>query len=109
MDYAQFISSKWNWHKVVDLTQDNKIFNKIFRENITMAPLEIRTFLFRNLKFDEKCIEVSQLAYNRQEIEYELNINKPQPTRDPLTVAIEKEAIKYMQEGEHCNGTSPVL
>ena len=66
MDYAQFISSKWNWHKVVDLTQDNRIFNKIFRENITLAPLEIRTFLFRNLKFDEKCIEVSQLTYNKQ-------------------------------------------
>lgn len=52
MDYAQFINSKWNWHKVIDLTQDNKIFNKIFRENITLAPLEIRTFLFKNLKFD---------------------------------------------------------
>jgi hypothetical protein len=39
MDYCQFIDSKWNWHRVIDLTKENKIFNKIFRENITLDPL----------------------------------------------------------------------
>jgi hypothetical protein len=51
MDYSQFLNSKWNWQSVTDLTEENHIFNKIFRENITLAPLEIRTFLFKDLKF----------------------------------------------------------
>lgn len=56
MDYSQFINSKWNWKSVTDLTEENRIFNKIFRENITLAPLEIRTFLFKGLKFEKDCI-----------------------------------------------------
>ena len=39
MKYSEFINAKWNWDKVVNLTKENKIFNKIFRENITLLPL----------------------------------------------------------------------
>lgn len=67
MEYSQFINSKWNWKNVTDLSEENKIFNKVFRENITLAPLEIRTFLLKDLKIGEKCIEVSELTYTRLE------------------------------------------
>lgn len=88
MDYAKFINSKWNWKKVVDLSEENKIFNKIFRENITLSPLEIRTFLVKGLKFDGECIETEDLKYNKLETIYELNTEKPAPTREPITVKI---------------------
>jgi hypothetical protein len=31
MEYSDFINSKWNWNNVIDLSEDNRIFNKIFR------------------------------------------------------------------------------
>jgi hypothetical protein len=31
MNYSQFVNNKWNWKEVVDLKEENKIFNKIFR------------------------------------------------------------------------------
>ena len=39
MNYSQFVNNKWNWKSVVDLKEENKIFNKVFRENMTLAPL----------------------------------------------------------------------
>lgn len=87
MEYSQFVNAKWNWKNVIDLTEENHIFNKIFRENITMAPLEIRTFLIKDLKLN-KCIDVKDLTYNKLETVYELNTKKPQPTRDPLTLRL---------------------
>lgn len=39
MNYSQFVNNKWNWKQVVDLKEENKIFNKVFRENMTLAPL----------------------------------------------------------------------
>jgi hypothetical protein len=70
MEYSEFINNKWNWNTVIDLNEENKIFNKIFRENITLRPLEIRTFMFHELKFSGKCIEVSELVYNKEQIAY---------------------------------------
>lgn len=90
MEYSQFVNAKWNWKNVIDLTEENHIFNKIFRENITMAPLEIRTFLIKDLKFT-KCTDVKDLTYNKLETVYELDIKKLQPTRDPLTLRLEKD------------------
>jgi hypothetical protein len=109
MDYAQFVSSKWNWKSVVDLGEENRIFNKVFRENITLAPLEIRTFLFKDLKIEPKCMEVSELTYTKLETVFELNTKKNPPTRDPLTIELEKNIVKFLFDGDHCDGTSPVL
>lgn len=109
MEYGQFINSKWNWQKVMDLSEENKIFSKVFRENITLAPLEIRTFLFRDLKLDGGCIAPSELKYNKKQIKYQLDTEKPHPVRDPLTLAIEKELVDYVKNGDHCKGDSPVL
>jgi hypothetical protein len=93
---------------VTDLTEENKIFNKIFRENITIAPLEIRTFLLKDLKFDT-CIEIKDLKYNNLETSFEINTNKAPPTRDPLTIRLEKDIVQFMKDGDHCDGKSPVL
>jgi hypothetical protein len=49
MNYQKFLNNKWNWKEVVDLSAENSIFDKIFRENITLRPLEIRTFTFQGL------------------------------------------------------------
>ena len=38
-----------------------------------------------------------------------MDTNKAIPTRDPLTIALEQEIIKYNKEGDHCSGNSPVL
>ena len=45
------MQEKWNWQTVVDLSGENEIFNKEFKENITLRPLEIRTFRFKNVRF----------------------------------------------------------
>jgi hypothetical protein len=108
MEYSQFLNAKWNWKNVIDLTEENRIFNKIFRENITLAPLEIRTFLFKDLTL-EKCIEVKDLTYTKLETAYQVNTQKAAPTRDPLTVKLEKEIVQFMLEGDRCSGISPVL
>ena len=39
MPYNKFVQDKWNWHKVIDLSGENQIFNKEFKENITLRPL----------------------------------------------------------------------
>lgn len=39
MPYHKFVQDKWNWHKVIDLSGENQIFNKEFKENITLRPL----------------------------------------------------------------------
>jgi hypothetical protein len=95
MEYSQFVNAKWNWKNVIDLNEENHIFKKIFRENITMAPLEIRTFLIKDLKFN-KCTDVKDLTYNKLETIYELDTKKPQPTRDPLTLRLEKDLNQFL-------------
>ena len=55
MAYSEFIAKKWNWNEVVDLQQENQIFNKQFSERLTLRPLEIRTFLLKNVKIGEEC------------------------------------------------------
>lgn len=109
MEYSDFINSKWNWNNVIDLSEDNRIFNKIFRENITLRPLELRTFMFTDLKFAEKCVEINELKYNNQQIVYDLDKNKPSPTREPITRLIEENVIQYMKEKNHCDEVSPIL
>ena len=71
--------------------------------------MEIRTFLLKDLKIEAKCIEASSLTYTKLETAFELNTNKAPPTRDPLTVQLEEDIVKFMLEGEHCDGQSPVL
>jgi hypothetical protein len=39
MKYEQFLARKWNWNKVVNLQNENKIFDKTLSENITLRPL----------------------------------------------------------------------
>lgn len=34
MKYEEFLANKWNWNQVVDLTKENKIFNRKFSEKI---------------------------------------------------------------------------
>ena len=52
---------------------------------------------------------MKDLNYTKMETVYELNTNKPSPTRDPLTVKLEKDIIQFSQEGDRCNGKSPVI
>lgn len=56
MKYSEFLGEKWNWRRIVNLEKENAVFNKKFRENITLSPLEIRTFLIKEVKFDGGCI-----------------------------------------------------
>ena len=39
MDYDKFLKDKWNWESVLNLTQENEIFQKVFSENIVLRPL----------------------------------------------------------------------
>ena len=39
MPYSKFVNDKWNWNSVINLTEENSIFNKVFSENITLRPL----------------------------------------------------------------------
>jgi hypothetical protein len=39
MAYGDFLNRKWNWNGVIDLSAENDIFNKAFKENITLRPL----------------------------------------------------------------------
>jgi hypothetical protein len=39
MKYSEFLAKKWNWNSVVDLKNENSIFNKLFGENIELRPL----------------------------------------------------------------------
>lgn len=71
--------------------------------------MEIRTFIIKNMKFAEKCIEVKELKYNQQGINYTIDLNKPMPIRDPLSLELEKEVIYYNQHEDHCEGKSPIL
>ena len=61
------------------------------------------------MKFDGECIETEDLHYNKLETIYELNTEKPAPTREPITVKIEEDIIEYMQTGKHCSEEPPVL
>jgi hypothetical protein len=108
MNYSQFVNNKWNWKEVVDLKEENRIFNKVFRENMTLAPLEIRTFLLSGLSLGSGCISPADLKYTSLQTTYQLSTTKPIPTRDPLTVKLEEEITKFMLEGDHCLGESPV-
>ena len=74
-----------------------------------MAPLEIRTFLLKDLKFETKCMEVSELTYTSLETSFELNTKKAPPTREPITIKIENDIVDFNQNGDRCNGNSPVL
>ena len=49
--YEEFLKDKWNWNLVVNLSNENQIFSKEFGEQITLRPLEIRTFKISGLKF----------------------------------------------------------
>ena len=90
MNYGQFLNNKWNWKSVVDLGKENHIFNKVMRENITLSPLEIRTFLITDLKFADECINPSELTFNKMEIRYEVDTSKPAPTREAITLSVEQ-------------------
>ena len=90
MNYGQFLNNKWNWKSVVDLGKENHIFNKVMRENITLSPLEIRTFLITDLKFADECIKPSELTFNKMEIRYEVDTSKPAPTREAITLRVEQ-------------------
>lgn len=37
--YKDFLQKKWNWNSVVNLDQENEIFNKKFGETINLRPL----------------------------------------------------------------------
>ena len=39
MGYGKFVSDKWNWNQVINLEEENSIFDKHFKENITLRPL----------------------------------------------------------------------
>lgn len=88
MPYSKFVNDKWNWNTVINLTEQNSIFNKVFSENITLRPLQIRTFSFKRLKFDDKCHEVNDLKYNNLETVYNLSTTKDPPVREPITLKI---------------------
>ena len=75
---------KWNWDDVVDLKKQNSIFDKVFSENITLRPLEIRTFTFKNLSFVMNCEDPSKLQYTNNKTEYYLDLDKDMVVRDPM-------------------------
>jgi hypothetical protein len=52
------------------------MFDKLFKENITLRPLEIRTFILTNLRFSDECKNVKDVVYNNQGISYKLDIEK---------------------------------
>lgn len=72
MDYETFLRRKWKTK--FDLSEENKIFEKVFKETIELRPLEIRTFNFRNISFSPKCIEAKDLAYSGNTNSYTLNL-----------------------------------
>lgn len=71
--------------------------------------MEIRTFLLKDLKFETKCMEVSELTYTSLETSFELNTKKAPPTREPITIKIENDIVDFNQNGDRCNANSPVL
>ena len=50
--YKEFIDTKWNWNSVVNLTDENQIFNKVLSGTISLRPLEIRTFELTKISID---------------------------------------------------------
>ena len=81
IEYSQFLKEKWNWDQVVDLKQENNIFNKNFAERITMRPLEIRTFVLQGLKIAEDCKSVGDLGFDNEVNKFQVDTNKPMPVR----------------------------
>lgn len=59
--------------------------------------MELRTFIIKNMKFSDKCIEIKELKYNHQGISFVINESKDMPVRDSLAIALEQEVIKYNQ------------
>lgn len=62
-----------------------------------MRPLEIRTFLLKNVSLDTtSCKSVDELNYNGNKIEYVLDRNKAMPVRSNLTKENEGRVINYL-------------
>lgn len=101
MKYSAFIDNKWNLNNFINLTKEYEIFTKTFAENITLRPLEIRTFLITNPRFADTCQNLSMIKYSNVKKDYSLDLAKGFH-KVPVNI-LELKAKTYLLNATHCD------